>query len=84
MGGLPFAANVVKGKYLNERGFIEPGQIERVETPIIPFDAIRESLINALCHSDYSNISGSIAVAIYDDRMEISNYGGLPPNITIE
>lgn len=63
---------------------IEPGKLERVETPLIPFDAIREALINACCHRDYSSLGGSIGLAIYDDRMEIFNDGGLLPGISLE
>lgn len=63
---------------------IEAGKLERVETPIIPFDAIREALINALAHRDYSINGSSIKLAIYDDRMEISNHGGLPSGVTLE
>jgi ATP-dependent DNA helicase RecG len=63
---------------------IEPGQLERVETPIIPFEAIREAIINSLCHRDYAQQSGSIGIAIYDDRMELFNNGGLDPNVTLE
>ena len=63
---------------------IESGKLERVETPIIPFDAIREALINALCHRDYSIYQGSIGLAIYDDKMEIFNDGGFLPGVTLE
>lgn len=63
---------------------IEPGKVERVETPLIPFDAIREALINSLCHRDYSVYGGSIGLAIYDDHMEIFNNGGLLPGVTLE
>ena len=63
---------------------IEAGKVERVEKPIIPFDAIREALINSLCHRDYGNRSGSIGLAIYDDRMELFNDGGLLPGVTID
>ncbi len=63
---------------------IEEGKLERVETPPIPFAAIREAMINALCHRDYSSNGGSIMLAIYDDRMEISNDGGLLNGMTIE
>jgi len=61
-----------------------PGQFEREESPLIPFNAIREALINALCHRDYSIYGGSVGLAIYDDRMELSNDGSLPPNVTLE
>jgi len=69
---LPVAAKVV------------PGQFRRVETPIIPFDAIREALLNALCHRDYSIKEACVNIAIYADRMEIYSHGGLPPGVTIE
>jgi ATP-dependent DNA helicase RecG len=51
---------------------------------LIPFDAVREALINSLCHSDFSHRSGSIGLAIYDDRMEIFNNGGLRNGVTLE
>lgn len=63
---------------------IEEGKLARVETPIIPFDAIREALINALVHRDYSVNGSSIKLAIYDDRMEIYSHGGLPTGVTLE
>ena len=63
---------------------IEPGKIQRVETPLIPYKAIREALINSLCHRDYMKHGGSVALAIYDDRMEISNHGGLLSPLTVE
>ena len=51
---------------------------------MIPLDAVREALINACCHRDYSNYGGSIKLAIYDDRMEIMNHGGLLSGLTLE
>ena len=43
--------------------------------------ALREGLLNALMHRDYSNASGSAIVAFYPDHLEISNYGALPSDI---
>ncbi len=63
---------------------IMPDKVERVEKFLIPFDAIREALLNALCHRDYSNHTGPIGLAIYDDRMEIFNEGGLLQGISLE
>lgn len=63
---------------------IEPGKLQRVETPLIPYEAIREALINALCHRDYTERGGCIGLAIYDDRMEIFSHGGLLPGVTIK
>ncbi len=44
--------------------------------------AIREALANAFCHRDYAMPGASISVAIYDDRMEITNPGSLHFGIT--
>jgi ATP-dependent DNA helicase RecG len=43
----------------------------------IPITVFREALINALCHRSYYEKGGSTMVEIYDDRVEISNPGGL-------
>lgn len=61
---------------------IKTGQLARDDQPEYPFGAIRESLINAICHRDYSSPSGSITITIYDDRLEIANSGTLPPEIS--
>lgn len=63
--------------------WIEPGNPKRVEKPAIPYKVLREALINALVHRDYSHTGGSISVAIYDDRVNISNTGGLPSGLRI-
>ena len=63
---------------------VRPGAIEREDTPLYPMEALREALANALCHRDYGLQGGSIGVAIFDDRLEITNTGTLPPGITIE
>ncbi len=63
---------------------IEPGNPIRVETPTIPYNVLREALTNAIIHRDYSNSGGSIAVGIYDDRVEITNIGALPKGVTLK
>lgn len=50
----------------------------------VPVAALREALINALCHRQYERYNLTIGIAIYDDRIEISNPGILPPQITPE
>ncbi len=44
---------------------------------IIPEEAFREAIINALLHRKYW-IPGAVKVAMYDDRLEIFNPGGFP------
>lgn len=62
---------------------IEPGKSSRVETPAIPYSVLREALMNALAHRDYSNSGGNISVAVYDDRVNISNVGALPKGVEL-
>jgi len=50
----------------------------------IPEDALRESVINAVCHRDYFEKGARVMVEIFDDRVEITNPGGLPKGITSE
>jgi ATP-dependent DNA helicase RecG len=61
---------------------IVPTQMRRVETPLIPPDAMREILVNAFIHRDYSVAGGAISLAIFDDRVEIWSAGGFPKGIT--
>ncbi len=54
---------------------------EQVEYP--PF-AVREALVNAVCHRDYKLRGSSIEIRMYTDRMEIISPGGLPAYITVD
>ena len=56
--------------------------LRRDETLEIPLEALREALINALCHRDYEQIYASTSLAIYDDRIEIANPGSFPAELT--
>lgn len=58
-------------------------QMERIEKPLYPINAVREALVNALCHRDYSFPGGAISLAIFDNRMEIWSEGLLPPGMTL-
>ena len=58
--------------------------LQRTETFELPIAAIREALINALVHRDYSNFGRDIKVGIYDDAVNIVSPGGLPNGITLE
>jgi len=53
------------------------GSDPRKEIPEIPYEALKEALVNAIIHRDYFEEGGRIMVEIYDDRVEISNPGGL-------
>lgn len=63
-------------------GRITPDSFIRVDTPLYPPLALREALANAICHRDYSAGGGSIGVAVYDDRLEVTSTGSLPFGLT--
>jgi ATP-dependent DNA helicase RecG len=63
-------------------GKIIPGQMMRQDTHLIPPDALREILVNAFIHRDYSIAGGSIHLAIFDDRVEVWSAGKLPVGVT--
>ncbi|MCQ2274681.1 MAG: putative DNA binding domain-containing protein [Bacteroidales bacterium] len=67
-------------KHLNLHGKVVG--LQREENLDIPYEALREALINALCHRSYDSISASVSLAIYDDRIEIGNPGRFPVGIT--
>ena len=57
--------------------------MQRIERYFIPKEALREALLNALCHKQYQ--SGiPIQISVYDDRLYIANCGSLPENWTVE
>jgi ATP-dependent DNA helicase RecG len=76
-------ANQFMMRHLPIASFFEPDRFERIDKPALPVLAVREALVNAICHRDYSNRSSAITLAIFDDRMEIWNNGQLPQSLKI-
>ena len=69
-------------KWLKQRlavEYIMDGFNPRIEKWEIPLDAVKEALTNSICHRDYYDTAANIMVELYDDRLEISNPGGLLP-----
>lgn len=56
--------------------------LNRIDAKDYSDSVIREALLNAIIHRDYS-FSGSILVSIFDDRIEIASIGGLVPGLSI-
>lgn len=54
------------------------------ESIMYPEDAVREALINAITHRDYSVEGKNIEINIFDDRMTVSSPGALLSTIKIE
>lgn len=57
--------------------------LDRVDLRDYPPEAVREALLNAIVHRDYS-FSGSTLISIFEDRMEFVTIGGLAKGITLE
>ncbi|HPM47902.1 MAG TPA: putative DNA binding domain-containing protein, partial [bacterium] len=66
------------------RSYFIKDSLERKDEPVYPMGAVREGLINAFVHRDYSDYQGSLSVFIYPDRLEISNSGEFPKGITAD
>ena len=63
--------------------FVMTGKPAREEIWDYPLEALREAVINAVCHRDYT-IPSNTEIRIYDDEMIVWNPGGLPLGITME
>ena len=65
-------------------GRVVPSLFEREDDPLYPLVALREALANAVCHRDYSIGGGSVAVAVFDNRLEITSSGTLHFGLTAD
>lgn len=58
----------------------------RADKPEYPIKAVREIILNALIHRDYSihTDSSPVRLVMYEDRLELENPGGLYGRITLD
>jgi ATP-dependent DNA helicase RecG len=68
--------------YIARAGKVE--FLQRIDTYEVPLGAVREALVNAVVHRDYSISGSDIKFAIFDDRIEITSPGNLTKTLTIE
>lgn len=54
---------------------------ERLEIPEV---ALRKAVVNAVAHRDYFEKGANVMIEIFDNRVEISNPGGLPKGLSPE
>ncbi len=57
---------------------------KRIDIPEYSLEVLREAVINAVVHRDYSKRGESVRVFCYPDRVEIHSPGLLLPGITVE
>lgn len=58
--------------------------VQRRDHLAYPLPAVREAIVNALVHRDYSAFDGGMSVAVYDGRIEFWNSGSLPDEMTVD
>ncbi|MFQ6055565.1 MAG: RNA-binding domain-containing protein, partial [Methanosarcinales archaeon] len=63
--------------------FVITGRPQREEIWDYPLDALREAVINAVCHRDYTD-SSDIQIRIYDDQLMVWSPSPLPFGISLE
>jgi len=69
-------------KYL--RASYKVGTPQRENVLELPEDALREAIVNAVCHRDYFEVGARVMVEIFDDRVDIVNPGEVCEGITCE
>ena len=75
------AIELIYLKYM--RAKISYEGIQRIERYFVPEAALREALLNAVCHKQYQ--SGiPIQISVYEDRLYVANVGSLPEDWTLE
>ena len=94
----PIVAKLVEG-YIVDTGLVERAiefvrrntrsksylvQGRRIDKPDYPEEVIRETIVNAIAHRDYTISGTDIELSIYRDRLEVISPGRLPNTVTIE
>jgi len=72
----------VKRNIRTAAAFDDANPMRRLDIPEYPISAVRESIVNALAHQDYSQ-PARINLRIYDDRLEVTNPGPLPARLNL-
>jgi len=80
---LEAAENFLMGHMTIKSEFI-PGKMARVDKPDYAPRAVREAMVNAICHRSYSHQSGSISLTLYDDKLEVTSPGKLVNGVHID
>jgi ATP-dependent DNA helicase RecG len=68
-------------KYM--KAYISYEGLQRVERYLFPAAALREALLNAVVHKDYS-IGNPVQISVYEDKIIFWNAGRLPDELSIE
>jgi ATP-dependent DNA helicase RecG len=69
-------------KNMGTTAWLEGGRRHRRKA--LPLDAVREAVVNAAAHRDYTIIGTDIEVSLFSDRLEVISPGRLPNGVTVE
>ena len=58
--------------------------VRRERVSLLPASAVREVVVNALAHRDYSRTGTTIDIRVWADRLEVVSPGGLPGHVTLD
>ena len=75
------ALRTIRGLYIREKVIKVPGQAEPLRVFNYPYEALEETLVNAVYHKDYM-IPEPVKMYIHPDRIEVVNYPGPDRSIT--
>ncbi|PIU45873.1 MAG: hypothetical protein COS95_01515 [Ignavibacteriales bacterium CG07_land_8_20_14_0_80_59_12] len=73
-------------KWLTDKlpNVFDRSKMRREERPALPFEMVRESVVNALIHRDYGIEGGKCQVVVTEDTVTVRSPGEPPPPITLE
>jgi ATP-dependent DNA helicase RecG len=73
-------------KWLRDKlpNVFDRSKMRRDERPALPFEMVREAVVNALIHRDYDIVGGKCQIVVTDDTITVRSPGMPPPPITLE
>lgn len=78
------AVELIYTKYLKAKVTYNGSyKLQRIDRYFVPQEALREAIINAVCHKHYQ-LGIPIQISVYPDKIYIANCGSLPGNWTID
>lgn len=63
---------------------LREGELRNKTSYLYPVEALREGIVNAVCHRDYAISGSAIRLFVFRDRLEIRSPGGLPNTMTLD
>ena len=73
-------------KWLKDKlpNVFDRSRMRREERPALPFEMVREAVVNALIHRDYGIKGGKCQIVVTEDTIMVKSPGEPPPPITLE